>query len=94
MAVSSVLLHTEWQVRWQRLVTRAALARSDAERERRETTLRENDAEWQQQVAARYEQLPFDARVDSTSIKQAVLRLLSQLDAGKSLLRDMGMTDR
>eukprot|EP01108_Squamamoeba_japonica_P003973 TRINITY_DN3168_c0_g1_i1.p1 TRINITY_DN3168_c0_g1~~TRINITY_DN3168_c0_g1_i1.p1 ORF type:complete len:146 (-),score=27.71 TRINITY_DN3168_c0_g1_i1:9-446(-) len=86
-AVSCVLLYTEREVRRQRLLTRAAMAASDAERDVREGQLRESDEEWLQSVVERYERLPVDARVDSTSVKQAVLRLLSMLDIGSSLLK-------
>ena len=91
LPVSTVLLHTEWTVRWQRLVTRAAMAPDEAERARREGPLRESDEAHQEAVAARFEQLPFDARVDSTSIKQAVLRLLSLLDIGQRTLLSQGI---
>jgi predicted ATPase len=88
-SMSMVLFHTDAEIRRQRLEARAFGAASEAERLVRTTWLREADPLWRNAIAERFDdQLvgagAYDGAVDSTSVKQAVARLLSMLAIGKS----------
>jgi hypothetical protein len=88
-SMSMVLFHTDVEIRRQRLEARAFGAPSEAERLVRTNWLREADALRRNAIAERFDETlvnvgAYDGSVDSTSVKQAVARLLSMLAIGKS----------